>query len=343
MMSTDPRNRITAPTRTAEEVSEAALRPRTFDEFIGQDDLKAKLQVFVTAARQRGDALDHVLFCGPPGLGKTTLAHIIANELGVGLKTSSGPAIEKKGDLAGLLTNLQDRDVLFIDEIHRLTPAVEENLYPAMEDFTFDVMIGEGAHARSIKLQLKRFTLVGATTRTGLLTSPLRDRFGIVERLEHYPVEDLTRIAQRSASLMKVKVTPEAMAEIGRRSRGTPRVANRLLRRVRDFAQVEGDGIITEEVARAALDRLDVDRCGLDAADRRYLRCIAEKFGGGPVGVETLSAALSEERDTLEEVYEPYLLQEGFLQRTPRGRVLTERAWQHLGLKRPEGPKGPLL
>lgn len=340
---TDPKRRITAPVKTSDEVSEAALRPRTFGEFIGQEALKAKLKVFVTAASQRGEALDHILFCGPPGLGKTTLAHIIANELGVGLKQSSGPAIEKKGDLAGLLTNLQDRDVLFIDEIHRLTPAVEENLYPAMEDFTFDVMIGEGAHARSIKLQLKRFTLVGATTRTGLLTSPLRDRFGIVERLDHYPVEDLARIAQRSAAILKVRATPEAMAEIGRRARGTPRVANRLLRRVRDFAQVEGDGVVTAEVARAALDRLDVDPCGLDAADRRYLRCIAEKFGGGPVGVETLSAALSEERDTLEEVYEPYLLQEGFIQRTPRGRVLTERTWTHLGLARPDERRGTLL
>lgn len=337
------RHRITVPTRTPDEASEAALRPRTFDEFIGQEPLKAKLKVFVTAASQRGEALDHILFCGPPGLGKTTLAYIIANELGVGLKSSSGPAIEKKGDLAGLLTNLQDRDVLFIDEIHRLSPAIEENLYPAMEDFTFDVMIGEGAHARSIKLQLKRFTLIGATTRTGLLTSPLRDRFGIVERLDHYPVEDLARIVERSAAILRVHATPAAMTEIGRRARGTPRVANRLLRRVRDFAQVEGDGVITEEVARAALDRLDVDRCGLDGADRRYLRCIAEKFGGGPVGVETLSAALSEERDTLEEVYEPYLLQEGFIQRTPRGRVLTERTWTHLCLRPPDDRRGTLL
>lgn len=335
----DPR--ITSPDRTGEEATEASLRPKSFLEFVGQEDLKAKLKVFVAAARQRCEALDHILFCGPPGLGKTTLAHIIANELGVGMKQSSGPAVEKKGDLAGMLTNLADRDVLFIDEIHRLSPAIEENLYPAMEDFTFDVMIGEGPHARSIKLKLKRFTLVGATTRTGLLTSPMRDRFGIVERLEHYPVKDLSGIVERSADILGVKVSREAAEEIGRRARGTPRVANRLLRRVRDFAQVEGDGNVDLEAARSSLVRLDVDECGLDATDRRYLSCIAEKFSGGPVGVETLSAALSEERDTLEEVYEPFLLQEGFIQRTPRGRVVTERAMKHLGLKLPT--RGKLL
>lgn len=331
----DPR--ITTPDRTHEEATEASLRPKSFLEFVGQEDLKSKLSVFVAAAKQRGEALDHILFCGPPGLGKTTLAYIIANELGVGMKQSSGPAVEKKGDLAGMLTNLADRDVLFIDEIHRLSPAIEENLYPAMEDFTFDVMIGEGPHARSIKLKLKRFTLVGATTRTGLLTSPMRDRFGIVERLEHYPVNDLSGIVERSADILGVKVSRKAAAEIGRRARGTPRVANRLLRRVRDFAQVEGDGNVDLEAARSALVRLDVDDCGLDATDRRYLDCIAQKFGGGPVGVETLSAALSEERDTLEEVYEPFLLQEGFIQRTPRGRVVTDRAIKHLGLTRPTG------
>ncbi|HOI11004.1 MAG TPA: Holliday junction branch migration DNA helicase RuvB [Myxococcota bacterium] len=323
-------SRLTTPVRTPEEATEFALRPRTFVEFVGQESLKDKLRVFVQAARQRGDALDHILLCGPPGLGKTTLAHILAAELGVDLKQTSGPAIEKKGDLAGILTNLGDRDVLFVDEIHRLNPVVEENLYPAMEDFNFDVVIGEGAGARSIKLKLKRFTLIGATTRTGLLTSPLRDRFGIVERLDHYPVDDLARIVRRSAQILRIEVTDEAADEIGRRARGTPRIANRLLRRVRDFAQVEGDGIVDVGVAQSAMDRLDVDRAGLDAMDRKYLLCIIDKFGGGPVGVETLCAALSEERDTLEEVYEPYLLQQGFIQRTPRGRVATARALSHL-------------
>ncbi len=334
--------RITTPVKTPEELLELSLRPRTFEEFVGQEALKAKLRVFVAAARKRKEALDHILFCGPPGLGKTTLAHIIANELGVNLKQTSGPAVEKKGDLAGILTNLAEHDVLFIDEIHRLTPTVEENLYPAMEDFAFDVVIGEGAHARSIKLKLKHFTLVGATTRTGLLTSPLRDRFGIVERLDHYPVDDLSKIVARSARMLDVHILPEAVREIGQRARGTPRVANRLLRRVRDFAQVEGDGTVTAAVAASALDRLDVDACGLDAMDRKYLTCITDKFGGGPVGIETLSAALSEERDTLEEVYEPFLLQEGFIQRTPRGRVVTARALQHLHRELPE-KSGALL
>lgn len=328
-------SRVTTPHRTADDTTEFALRPRCFDEFIGQDALKAKLKVFVKAARQRGEAMDHVLLCGPPGLGKTTLAYILANELGVDLKQTSGPAIEKKGDLAGILTNLAERDVLFIDEIHRLSPAVEENLYSAMEDFSFDVLIGEGAHARAIRLDLKRFTLVGATTRTGLLTSPLRDRFGIVERLDHYPVADLKTIVKRSAKILNVEIDEDAAHEIGRRSRGTPRVANRLLRRVRDFAQVEGDGRITVSVAKSALDRLDVDDCGLDAMDRRYLSCILDRFDGGPVGIETLSAALSEERDTLEEVYEPYLLQEGFIQRTPRGRIVTERTIRHFHREKP--------
>jgi Holliday junction DNA helicase RuvB len=322
-------SRVTTPKKTVDEAAEFAIRPRTFADFVGQEGLKSKLRVFVAAARGRAEALDHILLCGPPGLGKTTLAHILAHELGVDLKQTSGPAIEKKGDLAGILTNLAERDVLFIDEIHRLSPVVEENLYPAMEDFKFDVLVGEGAHARSIKLPLKRFTLIGATTRTGLLTSPLRDRFGIVERLDHYPVEDLANIVRRSAVILGVSLTDEAADELGRRSRGTPRIANRLLRRVRDFAQVEGDGAITVGVARSALDRLDVDACGLDAMDRKYLLCILEKFGGGPVGVETLCASLSEERDTIEEVYEPYLLQEGFIQRTPRGRVVTQRMLAH--------------
>jgi Holliday junction DNA helicase RuvB len=341
MTVSDKKIRITTPIKTQEETSEAFLRPRTFDEFIGQEKLKAKLKVFVDAAKARGEPLDHCLFCGPPGLGKTTLAHIIANELNVHLKQSSGPAIEKKGDLAGLLTNLGERDCLFIDEIHRLSPSIEENLYPAMEDFLFDIMIGEGAHARAIRLPLKKFTLIGATTRTGLLTSPLRDRFGIVEHLEHYPPDDLAKIVLRSAKLLKVSIDLEAAQEIGKRSRGTPRVANRLLRRVRDFAQVEGEGRITLEITKYALKQLDVDEYGLDSADRKYLFCIAEKFSGGPVGLETLCAALSEERDTIEEVYEPYLLQEGFVQRTPRGRVLTRRAFQHLGI--PDPTQGRLL
>jgi len=337
----DTTGRFIAPEKTEEEVMEASLRPRTLDEFVGQDALKAKLKVFVSAARQRGEALDHILLCGPPGLGKTTLAHILARELGVEIRQTSGPALEKKGDLAGILTNLAHRDVLFIDEVHRLTTVVEENLYPAMEDFNFDVIIGEGAHARSIKLKLKKFTLIGATTRSGLLTSPMRDRFGIVERLEHYPVKDLQTIVTRSAKILGVQIEPEAASELAARSRGTPRIANRLLRRVRDFAQVEGDGRISLEVTRSAMERLDVDQFGLDSSDRRYLYCIIDKFGGGPVGVETLCAALSEERDTIEEVFEPYLIQEGFIQRTPRGRVATDRARRHL--HRPVNASGELL
>jgi Holliday junction DNA helicase RuvB len=334
-MSEDTTRRLSTPKKTEEEVAEFALRPRSFDEFVGQEALKAKLKVFVTAARQRGDALDHMLLCGPPGLGKTTLAHILAAELGVEMKQTSGPAVEKKGDLAGILSNLNERDVLFVDEIHRLNPVVEENLYPAMEDYAFDVVIGEGPGARSLRLKLKKFTLIGATTRTGLLTGPLRDRFGIVERMDHYPASELSEIVSRSARILGVKLTDGAADEIGRRARGTPRIANRLLRRVRDFAQVEGDGTVTTAVAASALSRLDVDACGLDAMDRKYLLCMIDKFGGGPVGVETMCAALSEERDTLEEVVEPYLLQEGFLQRTPRGRMATALAMRHLHREAP--------
>ena len=328
-MPTDTTGRFTSPEKSDEEVMEASLRPRTLDEFVGQDAIKAKLKVFVQAARKRGEALDHILLSGPPGLGKTTLAHILTRELGVEIKQTSGPALEKKGDLAGILTNLGHRDVLFIDEVHRLSTVVEENLYPAMEDFNFDVIIGEGAHARSIKLKLKKFTLIGATTRSGLLTSPMRDRFGIVERLEYYPAKDLATIVTRSARILGVEIEAEAARELATRSRGTPRIVNRLLRRVRDFAEVEGDGRITVDITRSAMKRLDVDDFGLDSSDRRYLLCIIDKFSGGPVGVETLCAALSEERDTIEEVFEPFLIQQGFLQRTSRGRVATERARQH--------------
>ncbi|MEE9289829.1 MAG: Holliday junction branch migration DNA helicase RuvB [Alphaproteobacteria bacterium] len=311
------------------------MRPERLADFTGQPRICENLDVFVTAARERRDALDHVLLSGPPGLGKTTLARIVALELGVGYHGTSGPVIAKAGDLAALLTNLQPRDVLFIDEIHRLQPAVEEILYPAMEDFQLDLIIGEGPAARSVRIDLSPFTLVGATTRTGLMTTPLRDRFGILLRLDFYDADELEQILRRGAGILGLKLADDGAREIARRARGTPRVANRLLRRVRDFAAVAGDGTITAKVADQALTRLEVDGRGLDAMDRRYLAAMAEHYGGGPVGVETLAAALSEQRDALEEVIEPYLLQQGLIQRTPRGRALTEGGWRHLGLAPP--------
>jgi Holliday junction DNA helicase RuvB len=329
-------DRLVAPQEAGGDRAEAALRPQSLAEFIGQDEVRANLAVFVQAAKNRGEALDHVLLAGPPGLGKTTLAQIIAKESGVGFRATSGPVIARAGDLAAILTNLQPHDVLFIDEIHRLAPAVEEILYPAMEDFQLDLIIGEGPAARSVRIDLPRFTLVGATTRAGLLTRPLRERFGIPLRLELYAPEDLAKIVARAARLLGFDLTPEGALEIAARARGTPRVAGRLVRRVRDFASIDGAKSIDRKAADAALNRLDVDSFGLDTMDRRYLRTIAENYGGGPVGVETLSAALSEERDVLEEVVEPYLLRRGLLQRTPRGRMLTAEAYRYLGLEAPK-------
>ena len=321
----------------AENGAEIGLRPQRLDDFVGQDQVCENLRVFVSAAAKRGEAMDHVLFYGPPGLGKTTLAQIVAHELGVGFRATSGPVVAKAGDLAAILTNLQPRDVLFIDEIHRLSPVVEEILYPAMEDFQLDLIIGEGPAARSVRIDLPPFTLIGATTRSGLMTSPLRERFGIPMRVSFYSADELERIVSRGGKLLDMDLTGDGAREIARRSRGTPRVSGRLLRRVRDFAAVDGVGRIDAKVADASLERLEVDSRGLDAMDRRYLGCIADNFNGGPVGVETLAAALSEERDTIEEVIEPYLIQQGFLMRTPRGRALAGQAFKHLGLKVPEG------
>jgi Holliday junction DNA helicase RuvB len=330
--------RVLATAKRDDDQPEASLRPQTLSEFIGQAKVCANLKVFIDAARARHEALDHVLFAGPPGLGKTTLAQIVARELGVNFRATSGPVIAKAGDLAALLTNLEERDVLFIDEIHRLSPAVEEILYPAMEDFQLDLIIGEGPAARSVRIDLAKFTLVAATTRTGLLTTPLRERFGIPIRLEFYTVEELEEIVRRGARLLGLPLTNEGAHEIARRARGTPRVAARLLRRVRDFASVEGTGAVDAKLADSALSQLEVDGRGLDALDHRYLRLIAVNYGGGPVGIETIAAGLSEPRDAIEEIIEPYLLQQGFIARTPRGRVLTGLAFEHLGVAPPAQP-----
>jgi Holliday junction DNA helicase RuvB len=326
-----------------EEALERALRPKVLDEYIGQEKARGQLEIFINAARGRSEALDHVLLFGPPGLGKTTLAHIISREMGVSMRQTSGPVLERAGDLAALLTNLEPNDVLFIDEIHRLSPVVEEILYPAMEDYRLDIMIGEGPSARSVRLDLPPFTLVGATTRAGMLTNPLRDRFGIVARLEFYTPEELARIVHRSATLLEVAMEEAGALEIAKRSRGTPRIANRLLRRVRDYAQVKSNGIVSADIADAALKMLDVDKLGFDVMDRKLLLAVLEKFGGGPVGLDNLAAAIGEERDTIEDVLEPYMIQQGYLMRTPRGRIATQLAYQHFGLAAPSNFNGQLF
>jgi len=323
---------------SGEEFHDNAIRPAKLTDYVGQETVKEQMDIFISAAKKRGEALDHTLVFGPPGLGKTTLSHIIANEMGVTMKSTAGPVLEKAGDLAAMLTNLEQGDVLFIDEIHRLNPAIEEILYPAMEDYQLDIMIGEGPSARSLKLELPSFTLVGATTRAGLLTSPLRDRFGIVQRLEFYSMVELSSIVQRSATIMNIPCEGEGAMEIARRSRGTPRIANRLLRRVRDYSEVKGNGKIAGEIAATALDMLSIDKNGFDHMDRRLLMTMIEKFDGGPVGIDSIAAAISEERGTVEDILEPYLIQQGFIQRTPRGRVVTQFAYRHFGLKAKDAP-----